>query len=228
MFIGERVEIRFRFDEEILLLTEIKFDNEPVTNALFTSTLNTTTLCSTSGERKPVETTTTNSTGLESSSLVIFTFEWLTIGLVGLFSFGFVLLFLVGLCHRRKRRRSAHRRLRQNSHLFCKSSQMTTTTSGSCVSTSSEHEANTLPISQMSNQRLLTNHYDDMTSEQQSMGSYIYPITSSTSLLQTTPSASLFKGEQYAVIDGNYSLDPYKHWSTSNVSQLNRREMKSV
>jgi len=48
------------------------------------------------------------------------------------------------------------------------------------------------------------------------MGSYIYPITSTTSLLQTSPPSSLFKGEQYAVIDGNYSLNTYKHWPTNN------------
>lgn len=99
---------------------------------------------------------------------------------------------------------------------------MTTTTSGSCVSTSSEHGENTLPIKKFSNHFLLSNNYDDITSEQQSMGSYIYPITSTTSLLQTTPSVSLFKGEQYAVIDGNYSFNTYKQWSTNNVNYFKR------
>jgi hypothetical protein len=51
------------------------------------------------------------------------------------------------------------------------------------------------------------------------MGSYIYPITSTTSLLQTTPPLSVFKSEQYAVIDGNYSFNPYKQWSTNNVKE---------
>lgn len=90
----------------------------------------------------------------------------------------------------------------------------TTTTSGSCASTSSEHGENTL----INKKFFLSNNYDDITSEQQSMGSYIYPITSTTSLLQTTPSSSLCKPEQYAVIDGNYSFNTYKQWSTNNVN----------
>ena len=51
------------------------------------------------------------------------------------------------------------------------------------------------------------------------MGSYIYPITSTTSLLQTNSPSSLFKGEQYAVIDGNYSSNTYKQWPTNNVKE---------
>ena len=93
---------------------------------------------------------------------------------------------------------------------------MTTTTSGSCVSTSSEHDGSTLPVKKI-NHLLIANNYDDVTSEQQSMGSYIYPITSTTSLLQTSPPSSLFKGEPYAVIDGNYSFNTYKQWPTNNV-----------
>ena len=156
---------------------------------------------------------TSNST-LESSSLVLFTFEWLTVLLVSVFSLGFVLLLLLGLC-RRRQLRHRRRRLRQNSHLSYKSSQMTATTSGSCGSTSSEHEAHTLPIAQVNRHFFQTNNYDDVTSEQQSMGSYIYPITSTTSLLRT--SSSLCKGEQYAVIDGSYACKPYQHCSTQNV-----------
>ena len=38
---------------------------------------------------------------------------------------------------------------------------------------------------------------DDMTSN----GSYIYPITSTTSLIHTSSPSSIFKSEQYAVID---------------------------
>jgi hypothetical protein len=99
---------------------------------------------------------------------------------------------------------------------------MTTTTSGSCASTSSEHDGSTLPVKKHSH-LLLANNYDDVTSEQQSMGSYIYPITSTTSLLQTSPPSSLFKSEQYAVIDGNYSLNTYKQWPTNNVKiKINR------
>jgi hypothetical protein len=95
---------------------------------------------------------------------------------------------------------------------------MTTTTSGSCVSTSSDHDGSTLPVKKTSNHLLISNNYDDVTSEQQSMGSYIYPITSTTSLLQTSPPSSVFKGEQYAVIDGNYSSSTYKQWPTNNVN----------
>jgi len=91
-----------------------------------------------------------------------------------------------------------------------------TITSRSCVSTSSEHDGSTLPVKH-TNHLLIANNYDDVTSEQQSMGSYIYPITSTTSLLQTTPPSSIFKGEQYAVIDGNYSFSTYKQWPTNNV-----------
>jgi hypothetical protein len=94
---------------------------------------------------------------------------------------------------------------------------MTTTTSGSCGSTSSEHDGSTLPVKKIPNHLFLSNTYDDVTSEQQSMGSYIYPITSTTSLLQTSPPSSLFKGEQYAVIDGQYSFNTYKQWPTNNV-----------
>ena len=52
-------------------------------------------------------------------------------------------------------------------------------------------------------------NYDDM----MSMGSYIYPITSSTSLLQRSSSSSQMKSEQYAIIDGNSSI----HWPIKNV-----------
>jgi hypothetical protein len=46
-------------------------------------------------------------------------------------------------------------------------------------------------------------NYDDMTS----MGSYIYPITSTTSLIHTSSPSSLFKSEQYAMIDGNWPMN---------------------
>jgi hypothetical protein len=238
-FVGQRLRIRFEFHDEVFLLTEIKFENEP---ASVTSTLNKSTRCPTGrcavytdkhalfarDDTSPLalvlDTTSSNST-LESSSLVIFTFEWLTVLIVGMFSFGFVVLGIVAVGHRRRRRRlrASHRRLRQNSHLYYKSSQMTATTSGSCASTSSEHDANTLPVGQRHNRPLVPNNYDDLTSEQQSMGSYIYPITSSTSLLQTTPPSSIFKVEQYAVIDGNYSSDAYQQWPTANVTAVRLR-----
>lgn len=157
----------------------------------------------------------TNST-YESSSLTVFTFEWLTILIGSILSLCLILLLILGLYRFRYR---SHCRLRQNSSLYYKSSQMTTTTSGSCASTSSEHDGSTLPVKNLHNHLLISNNYDDLTSEQQSMGSYIYPITSTTSLLQTSPPSSLFKGEQYAIIDGNYSFNTYKQWSTNNVKQ---------
>lgn len=55
MFISEQIEIRFRFHDEIFLLTEIKFDNEIATATLFTSTLNTTTLCSTGNKKTKLD-----------------------------------------------------------------------------------------------------------------------------------------------------------------------------
>jgi hypothetical protein len=58
------------------------------------------------------------------------------------------------------------------------------------------------------------NKYDDVGS----MGSYIYPITSSTSLIQTSSPSSMFKSEQYAIIDSNTST----HWPMSNVRRRTR------
>lgn len=135
---------------------------------------------------------------------------------------------MIGFCHRRQRHRSSHRRLRQNSQLYYKSSQMTATTSGSYVSSSSEHDGSTLPIAKVNTHSLLSNNYDDFNSEQQSVGSYIYPITSTTSLLQTTPPGSLLKGEQYAVIDGTYSSNLYKQWSTNNVSKFDIEKLNDL
>ena len=168
-----------------------------------------------------------NSSTLETSSsfpLNIFSLEWLTV-LIGCFlCLILILLLILGLirfrCHRHRSSSSHHHRLRQNSSLYYKSSQMTNTTSGSCASTTSEHDANTLPVKNLHTHLLLSNNYDDLTSEQQSMGSYIYPITSTTSLLQTSPPSSIFKGEQYAVIDGNYSFNTYKQWPTNNVRRF--------
>ncbi|CAF4625182.1 unnamed protein product, partial [Rotaria sp. Silwood1] len=206
MFIGKRVEILFEFNIA-LFVTEITFDNEPVILINTTLEINNTTNC-------PI--VLNNDSTNESTSLTIFTFEWLTILIGSILSFCLILLLIFGFYRfRRHRRRHSHHRLRQNRNLYYKSSQMTTTTSGSCVSTSSEHDGSTLPMNK--NNHLFTpNNYDDVTSEQQSMGSYIYPITSTTSLLQTSPPSSLFKSEQYAVIDGNYSLSTYKQWSTNN------------
>jgi len=150
--------------------------------------------------------------------LNIISFEWLTICIGSLISLSLICLFLLSFYCLRQR---SHHRLRQNSSLYYKSSQMTTTTSGSCASTSSEHDGKT-----QSNHYFLSTNYDDMASEQQSMGSYIYPITSTTSLLQTTPSSSILKSEQYAVIDGNYASSSYKHWPTNNVCEQKRNHLK--
>ena len=171
----------------------------------------------------PNSTTTT----YESSafSLNIYSLEWLTILIACLLCLSLIILLILGFYRFRSR---SHHRLRQNSSLYYKSSQMTaTTTSGSCESTSSEHDGSTLPVKHLHTHLLLSNNYDDLTSEQQSMGSYIYPITSTTSLLQTSPPSSIFKGEQYAVIDGNYSFNTYKQWPTNNVMFLFRGEFVS-
>ncbi len=73
--------------------------------------------------------------------------------------------------------------------------------------------ANGLAIQKDQTQTVKKNNYDDMAS----MGSYIYPITSTTSLLHTSSPSSLFKGEQYAIIDGN----AYTHLPTNNVKSKN-------
>ncbi|CAF3483728.1 unnamed protein product [Rotaria socialis] len=204
-FIGKRIEIMFEFDNA-LFLTEITFENEPAILLNTTFEINNTTSCS----------IVTKDSTFQSSSLTIFTFEWLTILIGSILSFCLIVLFIFGFYRLHRRRRRLHHRLRQNRNLYYKSSQMTTTTtSGSCVSTSSEHDGSTLPINKI-NHLLTPNNYDDITSEQQSMASYIYPITSTTSLLHTSPPASIFKGEQYAVIDGNYSFNNYNRWPTNN------------
>jgi hypothetical protein len=224
IFIGKQVEIIIEFNNELLLLTEITFDNEPAISMNTTIGINNTTTHCPIGKKKKKEIflsnykyfylVMNNTSTYESSSLAIFTFEWLTILIGSILSLCFLLFLLLFLYRFRCR---SHHRLRQNSNLYYKCSQMTTTTSGSCVSTSSDNDGNTLSVKKIPNHFLISNNYDDITSEQQSMGSYIYPITSTTSLLQTTPPSSLFKGEQYAVIDGNYSSNIYKQWSTNNV-----------
>jgi hypothetical protein len=52
IFIGKRVEIIFEFNNELLLLTEITFDNELITFVNTTSTVNTTTNCSIRKKKK--------------------------------------------------------------------------------------------------------------------------------------------------------------------------------
>ena len=145
-----------------------------------------------------------NSTYQSSSNL---TFEWLTPLFGSMILICSILLFILGFyCFRRRHR------LKQNRNLYYKSS---TTTSGSCVSASS---GSTLPINKTKH-LFLSNNYDDITSE---LASYIYPITSTTSLLQTSSPSSLFKSEQYAVIDGNYS---YQQWPTNNVKNDNEKRL---
>ncbi|CAF0731409.1 unnamed protein product [Adineta steineri] len=221
IFLGKQIEFLFEFNNnQLLFLTEITFINEPAILLNTSSIINNTTNCS-------ILMNNNNST-FENSSLIIFKFEWLTIFIISIILFSFILLLIFGFY--RIRCRSSHHRLRQNSNLYYKSSQMTTTTSGSCESTSSVHDANTLPVKKKNHLLLSSssNNYDDVTSEQQSMGSYIYPITSTTSLLQTTPSSSLFKGEQYAVIDGNYSSNTYKQWSTNNTFHYASSDIEQI
>ncbi|CAF1682931.1 unnamed protein product, partial [Adineta ricciae] len=194
----------------------ITFDNEPVSFIIQNATN-----CST---------IILHSSTYATSTLLIFKFEWLTIVIISILFFGLFLLLLLTF-HRIRQyrlRRRSHHRLRQDSNLYYKSSQMTTTTSGSCTSTSSEHDGSTLPVAQKITQMFLSGKYDDMTSEQQSMGSYIYPITSTTSLLQTTPSSSVFQGEQYAVIDGNYSSNTYKQWSNNNTFHYASSDIEQI
>lgn len=45
LFIGKRIEIIFEFNNELLLLTEVTFDNEPTIFVNTTSTVNNTTNC---------------------------------------------------------------------------------------------------------------------------------------------------------------------------------------
>jgi hypothetical protein len=58
------------------------------------------------------------------------------------------------------------------------------------------YKCSTIHDSAMESDRNQLNN-DDMTSN----GSYIYPITSTTSLIHTSSPSSVFKSEQYAVID---------------------------
>jgi len=101
-------------------------------------------------------------------------FEWFpTMILLILFlCFVFLLILIVT--------RIRHYNLRRKTNLYEKCSQLTKPT-------------NRLPIETHPNQIHIRSNYDDITS----MGSYIYPITSTTSLIHTSSPSSLFKSDQY-------------------------------
>ncbi len=52
------------------------------------------------------------------------------------------------------------------------------------------------------------------------MGSYIYPITSTTSLIHTSSPSSLFKSEQYVIIDRNWPINNVKKIKFENFFYL--------
>ncbi len=116
-----------------------------------------------------------------STLLSIFPLEWLTIIIIFMLILCFIFLFILLIF------RLHYCRLHKKNNLYYKCSELTNTTNASSI----ENERNQV------NKKL---NYDDMTS----MGSYIYPITSTTSLIHTSSPSSLFKSEQYAIIDGNW------------------------
>ncbi|CAF1307987.1 unnamed protein product [Rotaria sordida] len=185
MIIGKQVEILFEFDNEPLFLTEITFDNEPVMSINTTLPTITTTICPMACSASNNKITLISS----SSSSSIISLEWLTILIFSICSFCFILLFILLIL------RIRHCHLRKKTDIYYKCSHLTNTTNGSSI----ENDQNQLTKK---------NNYDDVTS----MGSYIYPITSTTSLLHTSSPSSLFKSEQYAIIDGN----SYADCSTNN------------
>ncbi|CAF4052981.1 unnamed protein product [Rotaria sp. Silwood2] len=201
MIIGNRVEILFEFDDEPLLLTEITFDNEPTMLVNTTLTTITTTIC-------PMACSASNNkiTLISSSSSSIISLEWLTILIFSILSLCFVLLFILLIL------RIRHCYLRKKANLYYKCSQLTNITNGSSI----ENDQN---------QITRKNNYDDVAS----MGSYIYPITSTTSLLHTSSPSSLFKSEQYAIIDGtsyaNCSPTNTFHYASSDIGQSSLKLM---
>lgn len=112
-----------------------------------------------------------------TSSSLIFSMEWLTMIIIFILFLCVIFLFILLIIRLR------HCHLYKKTKLYSKCSQSTN---------SSSNENNSKQINKKLN-------YDDMTS----MGSYIYPITSTTSLMHTSSPSSLFKSEQYAIIDGN-------------------------
>lgn len=118
-----------------------------------------------------------------SSTSTIFPFEWFTISIILSFLLCFICLLILLIF------RIRHCYLQKNLDVYYKCSQTNDT------SVQSTEQRN--PI-----------NYDDMTS----MGSYIYPITSTTSLLHTSSPSSFFKSEQYAMIDGNWSMNNVRRY----------------
>ena len=99
--------------------------------------------------------------------------------------------------------RIRHRCLRKKNNLYYKCSQWINSTNGSAV----EKDPN---------QNTRKNPYDDLSPVE----SYLYPITSTSSLINPSSPSSLFKNEQYAIIDGN----AYTHLPTNNVKQRCNRD----
>lgn len=129
-----------------------------------------------------------------TTTATIIPLEWLTTLIFSILFLCFILLLILLIF------RIRHSHQRKDTNLYYKCSQ----------STSAAHD---LSVENYQNQSTSKNNYDDLTS----IGSYIYPITSTTSLLHTSSPSSLMKSEQYAIIDGN----PYVHCSTNNVRKTN-------
>ncbi|CAF1422402.1 unnamed protein product [Adineta ricciae] len=182
MTIGKHVEVVIEFDNEFLFLTEIKFDNQPTTMAEMHTI---TTTCET-----PCLVSYNNLTLITSSPAIsLYTLEWLTMAIILILSICFILLVILLIL------RIRHRCLRKKNNLYYKCSQLISSTNGSAV----EKDPN---------QNTRKNPYDDLSPVE----SYLYPITSTSSLINPSSPSSLFKNEQYAIIDGN----AYTHLPTNN------------
>ncbi|UJR16452.1 hypothetical protein I4U23_003354 [Adineta vaga] len=183
IIIGKHLEILFEFDNEFLFLTEIKIDNEPTT-IIQTNTMTTTceTTCLVSHNNLTLITS-------SSPSSSIYTLESLTMTIILILSVCFLLLFILLIL------RIRHRCLRKKSNLYYKCSQLLNSTNDSTVVKDP-------------NQHSRKNNYDDLSPVE----SYLYPITSTSTLLNPGSPSSLFKNEQYAIIDGN----TYTHLPTNN------------
>ncbi|CAF1445603.1 unnamed protein product [Adineta steineri] len=201
--IAKKIEILFEFDNEFLFLTEIKFENEPTMIVDTTVTSITTTTCETPCQISHNNLTLISSSSppLSSSSSSIYTFEWLTILIISILCLCFLLLFILIIL------RIRHRYLHKKANLYYKCSQLINSTNDSSTEKSQ-------------NQTLRKNNYDDI----KPIDSYLYPITSTSSLLHPSSPSSLLKSEQYAVIDGNtYSHLPSNntfHYASLDIEQI--------
>lgn len=108
-------------------------------------------------------------------------FEWFPTMILLILFLCFIFLLILIIT------RIRHYNLRRKTNLYEKCSQLTV------------KPTNRLPIETHPNQIHIRSNYDDITS----MGSYIYPITSTTSLIHTSSPSSLFKNDQYTMINTN-------------------------